>query len=170
MCCIKVEFKVKYGKNVIEIPIDKANPVFAKSDMTNLWQARVTIFNDISQSDGTRLFERFVIDKCQISGQIIDKANETIRNVVNAQTVITKDIEHYKSPIEYGSLSVDERNNFYTAQVGDFIVFGEVDDEVANAQEYAQLQIKYKNNGIKIVSVSANINGMAVDNVMMTNV
>lgn len=168
---MKVGFNIKYGKNVIEIPItDNTKPAFTKSNMTNLWKSKATIFNDISQADGTRLFERFVIDKCQVSGQLVDKANETIRNVVNAKTVITKDIEHYKSPIEYVSLSQEERENYYTAQVGDFIVFEEVDDVITNAQEFLKLQTKHKNNGIKIVSVSANINGMAVDNVMMTNV
>lgn len=134
--------------------------------MTDLFTSKVTIYNDIS-IDKTRIFDKFTIDKCQITGQFIEKNNSTIRNVVNADTVITKDVAHYKSPIEYVKLDESERSKCYTAQIGDFIVFGEVSDIVSNPNEFAQLQSKYKNNGIKITSVSANINGMSVDNIMM---
>ena len=134
--------------------------------MTDLFTSKVTIYNDIS-IDKTRRFERLIIDKCQITGQFVEKTNSTIRKVVNADTVITKDIAHYKSPIEYVKLAESERDKYYTAQVGDFVVLGEVDDTVSDANEFVQLQTKYKHSGIKITSVSANIHGMAVDNVMM---
>lgn len=134
--------------------------------MTDFFTSKVTIYNDIS-IDKIRRFERFVIDKCQITGQLVENNSSTIRKVVNADTVITKDIKHYKSPVEYLKLAETERGKYYTAQAGDFVVFGEVDDIVSNVSEFAQLQTKYKDCGIKITSVSANINGMAVDNVMM---
>lgn len=134
--------------------------------MTDLFTAKVTIYNDISV-DKVRRFERFVIDKCQITGQLVENNNSTIRKVVNVDTVITKDIKHYKSPVEYVKLAETERGKHYTAQTGDFVVLGEVDDVVSNANEFAQLQTKYKDNGIKITSVSANVHGMAVDNITM---
>ncbi len=134
--------------------------------MTDFFTAKVTIYNDIS-IDKVRRFGRFVIDKCQITGQLVENNNSTIRKVVNVDTVITKDIKHYKSPVEYAKLAETERSKYYTVQTGDFVVLGEVDDTVSDANEFVQLQSRYKDSGIKITSVSANINGMAVDNIMM---
>lgn len=139
--------------------------------MTGLWKQKVTIYNDIPKNAvEDRHFDRFVIDLCNIQGGIVSKADGTIENIVNAVTVITKDIEHFKQPMEYAKLPVDIRENFYTVQVGDFIVLSEVDDIVTTSREFAELQEKYKDNGIVVRSVSANIHGMSVDNVTITNV
>lgn len=148
--------------------------------MTDLCKHKVTIYNDIRAKSVNpekpeyavegRHFDRFVIDKCNIQGGIVSKADGTIENIVNAVTVISKDIERYKSPLEYAKLPVDIRENFYTAQVGDFIVLSEVEDIVTTSREFSDLQEKYKDNGIVVRSVSANIHGMSVDNVTITNV
>lgn len=139
--------------------------------MTDLWKNKVTIFNDIPKNAvEDRHFDRFVIDKCNIQGGIVSKADGTIENIVNAVSVITKDVEHYKQPMEYTKLPVDIRKDFYTVQVGDFLVLSEVDDIVTTSREFAELQNKYSNNGIVVRSVSPNIHGMAVDNVTITNV
>lgn len=139
--------------------------------MTDFWKQRVTIYNDIpADAVNQRRFDRFVIDLCNIQGGIVSKADGTIENIVNAVTVISKDVDRYKAPLEYAKLPVDIRENFYTAQVGDFIVLSEVDDIVTTSREFAELQEKYKDNGIVVRSVSANIHGMSVDNVTMTNV
>ena len=68
--------------------------------MTDLWNGKVTIYNDIP-SDGVnaRRFDRFVIDLCNIQKGILQNADGTIEKVVNAQTITTKDIEHYKTPL-----------------------------------------------------------------------
>lgn len=139
--------------------------------MTDLWKQKVTIYNDIPKTAvEERHFDRFVIDKCNIQGGIVSKADGTIENIVNAVTVISKDIERHKSPLEYAKLPVDIREEYYTVQVGDFIVLSEVDDIVTTSREFAELQEKYKDNGIVVRSVSANIHGMSVDNVTMANV
>lgn len=139
--------------------------------MTDLWKQKVTIFNDIPKNAvEERHFDRFVIDKCNIQGGIVSKADGTIENIVNAVSVITRDVEHYKQPMEYAKLPVDIRKDFYTVQVGDFLVLSEVDDIVTTSREFAELQNKYSNNGIVVRSVSPNIHGMAVDNVTITNV
>jgi hypothetical protein len=65
---------------------------------------------------------------------------------------------------------VDLREQYFTVQIGDFIVLDEVDDIVTTSREFANLQTKYKDNGIIVRSISANISGMAVDNVTVTNV
>ena len=139
--------------------------------MTDLWKQKVTIYNDIPKNAvEERHFDRFAIDFCNIQGGIVSKADGTIENIVNAVTVISKDIDRYKTPLEYAKLPVDIREDFYTVQVGDFIVLSEVDDIVTTSQELSNLQKKYKDNGIVVRSVSANIHGMSVDNVTITNV
>ena len=139
--------------------------------MTNLWERKVTIYNDI-QADAVnpRHFDRFVIGECNIQGGIVSRADGTVENIVNAVTVITRDVEHYKRPLDYAILPVDVKANFYTVQVGDFIVLDEVDDVVTTSREYAELQTKYANNGIVVRSVSANIHGTNVDNIAVANV
>ena len=138
--------------------------------MTDLYTQKVTIYNDIPKNAvEERHFDKFVIDKCNIQGGLVNEANGTITNIVNAKSVITKDVNRYKTPLEYAELPVDLRVDHYTAQIGDFVVFAEVDDVVTTASEFSQLQSKYKNNGMKITSVSANIFGLSVDNVTMAN-
>ena len=138
--------------------------------MTDLYTQKVTIYNDIPKNAvEERRFDKFVIDKCNIQGGLVNEANGTITNIVNAKSVITRDVNRYKTPLEYAEIPVDLRVDYYTAQIGDFVVFAEVDDIVTTASEFSQLQSKYKNNGMKITSVSANIFGLSVDNVTMTN-
>ena len=169
---MKVGFKVKYGYNEIEIPItENTRPSFQMDSMTDLWKHKVTIYNDIPKTAvEDRHFHRFVIDLCNIQGGIVSKADGTIENIVNAVTVISKDVDRYKTPLEYAKLPVDIREEYYTVQVGDFIVLAEVDDIVTTSREFAELQEKYKDNGIVVRSVSANIHGMSVDNVTIANV
>lgn len=169
---MKVKFNVKYGENEIDIPItENTRPSFKMDGMTDLWKHKVTIYNDIPKTAvEERHFDRFVIDLCNIQGGIVSKADGTIENIVNAATVISKDVDRYKTPIEYAKLPVDIREEYYTVQVGDFIVLSEVDDVVTTSREFGELQEKYKDNGIVVRSVSTNIHGMSVDNVTITNV
>lgn len=139
--------------------------------MTNLWNHKVTIYNDIpANAVEDRHFDKFVVEMCNIQGGIVSKADGTVENIVNAVTVISKDVDRYKLPLEYAKLPVDIREGFYTVQVGDFVVLAEVDDIVTTSREYGDLQKKYADNGIVVRSVSANIHGMSVDNVTITNV
>jgi hypothetical protein len=170
---MKVKFKVKYGENEINIPIPEQSqrPTFDKGGLADLWKHKVTIYNDIPKTAvEDRHFDRFVIDKCNIQGGIVSKADGTVENIVNAVTVISRDVERYKSPLDYRNVPVDLRENFYTVQIGDFIVLSEVDDIATTSREFAELQEKYKDNGIVVRSVSANIHGMSVDNVTIANV
>lgn len=96
--------------------------------------------------------------------------NGTIVNIVNATVLITKDTERYKEPMYYMEISKGLRQKYYTAQIGDFIVFDEVEDEVTTSAEFQDLQNKYKNNGMIVRTVSPTIYGMSVDNVQFSNV
>lgn len=139
--------------------------------MTDLFTKKVTIYNDIPKTAvEERHFDRFVIDLCNIQGGVVSKTDGTIENIVNAQTIITRDVKRYKSPLEYVTIPVDLREDFFTVQIGDFIVFDEVEDIVTTSREFSELQSKYADNGMVVRSVSANINGMSVDNVSMSNV
>ena len=164
---MKIGFKVKYGTNIIEIP---DSPSSRKVSKSNLWKTKVTIYNDITDSaTEDRHFDRYVIDKCNVQGGFVTKTDGTIENIVNVKTVITRDVEHYKSPAEYKLLPTDMRQGFFTAQPGDFIVMGEVDDVITTPLEFKLLQEKYKDFGINVTTADASINGLNVDNITMTN-
>ena len=169
MQTLKVGFNVKVGFNEIEIPVvEKVVSSSRKNNGTNLFNDKVTIYNDIA-SDGVnpRRFDRFVIDFCNIQKGVLQNANGTIEKVVNAQTIITKDIEHYKTPLEYALLPADMKDKYFTANVNDFVVLAEVDDVVTTSREFQDLQSKYKNNGFSVTAVNEYIHGMAVDNVQI---
>lgn len=164
---MKVEFNVKYGKNVIDIPItEKSRPKYQPFQRVEKFDKKVTIYNDIA-SDGVnaRRFDRYVIDRCLVYNQAVEGSDGTIQKIVNSQNVITKDVEHYKSADEYKQLAADEKDNFYTVQIDDFVVYGEVDDTVTTSKEFQNLQQKYKDNGFSVTSFNASIHGMTVDNV-----
>ena len=136
--------------------------------MTNFFKQKVTIYNDIP-SDGVnaRRFDRFVVDLCTIQKGVVQNADGTIEKVVNAQTITTKDIEHYKTPLEYALLPADEKGKYFTANVNDFVVLAEVDDVVTTSREFQDLRNKYKNNGFSVTAVNEYLFGTAVDNVQI---
>ena len=153
----------------IDIPItEKTVQKFQKNGMTDLFSSKVTIYNDIA-SDGVnpRRFDRFVINLCNIQKGVLQNADGTIEKVVNAQTITTKDIEHYKTPLEYALLPADMKDNYFTANVNDFVVLAEVDDVVTTSKEFQDLQSKYKNKGFSVTAVNEFINGMSVDNIQI---
>lgn len=136
--------------------------------MVDKFVDRVTIYNDIpATGENTRIFNRFVIDKCLIYNRLTESAQDTVQTVVNVQNVITKDTEHYKMPLEYMSLDDAEKANFYTVQVDDFIVFGEVADVVTTGKEFQKLVDKYAGQGMLVTAVNANLSGMIVNNVQI---
>lgn len=182
---MKVQFDVKYGENVIAIPLGNGTYKFTvkygtnilvlpdvvkKQDngMTNLWNAKVTIYNDIEGNavEGRR-FERFVIPECNVQSGYVTNADGTIEKIVNAKTITTKAVDSYKTPREYKLIPIDQRDNFFTASINDFVVLGEVDDIVTTAREFQQLQNKYKDYGFSVTAVNEYIHGMSVDNVQI---
>lgn len=139
--------------------------------MNDLYKHKVTIYNDIpADAVNDRRFDRCVIEKCNIQGGIVSRADGTIENIVNATTVITRDVDRYKTPSSYKNIPLDLADNVYTVQIGDFVVLAEVDDVVTTSREFAQLQQKYASNGFVVRTVSAYINGMDIDNMQFANV
>lgn len=168
---MKVEFNVKYGKNVIEIPIEEgATPKHRPYGKTNKFIKKVTIYNDIDKTAvEERHWDRFVIEKCLIYNGFSEGTDGTVQTISNSQNVITRDVSRYKPPSEYILLPVDEREKYFTVQIDDFVVFGEVEDEVTSAAEWRDLQDKYSKNGMSITTVNPYVFGTAVDNITMTN-
>lgn len=168
---MKITFDVKYGHNEIEIPItDETKPKFRPYGMADKFTKKITIYNDIP-ADGVNLrrFDRNVVAKCLIYNQLTESADGTIQKIIDAQNVVTRDVERYKPPLEYRRLAEDERTDFYTVQVDDLVVYGEVDDVVTTANELQALQKKYKGNCFLVTSVNASIFGMSVDNIQITH-
>lgn len=164
---MKVEFDVRYGKNVVEIPVtSETKPKYRPLGMSDKYTDKVTIYNDIP-SDGVnpRSFDRFVINKCLIYNRLSESADGTIGKVVNTQNVITKDVEHYKPPAEYAKLPNDIREAFYTVQVDDFVVLDEVDDVVTTSREFQEIQQKYKSNGFSVTMVNPYLKGSSTNNI-----
>ena len=138
--------------------------------MTDLFADTVTIFNDIPATDSTpRIFTKHLIKKCSISRASVEVMDGTIRRIQNRITVITKDVEYYQDPEIYAKSSQNSRTEHFTVKTGDYIVLDICNDTVTNAQEFAELQVKYKDNGFKVVTVNPSIKGMSVDNILMTN-
>ncbi len=138
--------------------------------MTDFFTKRVTIYND-NRADGSliRSFDRHIIEKCMVLNGKAEIMDGTVRRVESSVTVITRDIQHYVPPEKYRKLSLEDRKALFTVKTGDFIVFGEIADAVENAQDFAELQRTYRDNGMKVVSVNTFINGMAVDNITISN-
>lgn len=165
---MKVGFNVKYGYNEIEIPItNETKPKYRPYGKNDKFTDKATIYNDIA-GDGVnpRRFDRFVIDKCLVYEQMAESADGTIQKIVNAQNVITKDTEHYKSPLEYARLPSDLKEQYYTVQVDDVVIYGEVDDVVTSRRELDDLiNKKYKNNGFIVTAVNAYLKGTNTNNI-----
>jgi len=137
--------------------------------MTDLFRTRVTAFMDIPETETEkRHFERRVIERCQVTDTEALSATGTVVSKKRHKAVITKDVSRYVPPEEYYSMTSDERKELYTVSTRDFIVLCEVNDEVTNAASFAELQSKYKENGIKAVNVSRYINGLSTDNIQIS--
>jgi hypothetical protein len=138
--------------------------------MTDFFNKDITVYISVPENQiKQRTFERRVVERCSIQGQSVEKANGTMRVVVNAQTVITKNISNYVDPETFYNTPSDLRKDKFTINVGDFIVFEICDDVVENSQQFVELQQKYRNNGMKVTTENASIYGMKTDNLTVTN-
>lgn len=134
--------------------------------ISDKFTSKVTIYNDIPEdSVNPRRFDRHVIERCLVYDTLAESADGTIQRIINAQNVISKDVEHYKTPIEYAQLPMDEKESYYTVQVDDFVVLAEVEDVVTTGREFQELQQKYKNNGFSVTAVSAYTKGTISNNI-----
>ena len=139
--------------------------------MTDLYTKKITIYSDIAKTIvEPRHWDRRVIDRCMVYSGTAESNRENIIQVVsNATTVIIRDVNRYRTPAEYAHIPVDQREQWYTVQPDDFIVFDEVFDVVTNASEWAELQKKYKSNGMSVTTVNPFVFGLTTDNISISN-
>lgn len=134
--------------------------------MSNLFSETFTIINQIPQSQAvpTKVrWKKHFITKCDRRDGIFDKSTGTMAYKANAWTVWCKDWENYRPPIwtadGYYTLGDDEKDDYFTANVGDLVVFAEIPDvEPTNLQEFQALVTKYKDNGGVISQAQSYIN------------
>lgn len=136
--------------------------------MSDLFSETFTIINQvpISQTnpDKTKTkYKKHFIHNCGKRNGIFDKSNGTMAYRANAWTVWCKDWKLYKPPIwtddGYYTLGDDEKDDFFTANVGDLVVFAEIPDvEPTTVQEFQTLVTKYKDNGGTITQAQSYIN------------
>ena len=136
--------------------------------MTEKFTDKVTIYNDIASAGvNPRRFDRFVIDKCLIYTKFVEgDSGSTIGKIIDSQNVVSRDVEHYKSPIEYKRLPADEKEKYYTVQINDFVVLSEVDDIVTTSREFQDLQEKYSDGlGFSVTAVTPYLKGTNTNNI-----
>ena len=147
--------------------------------MTDFFTDKVTIYISIpAKDDKPRRFERRLIDKCLIQRGFVNQMDGNIQKVSNALTVITKDITRYIPTVD-GLAETDPNDKTinhvldfytYTVGIGDFIVLDVVDDVVKDAKDFAALQQKYQDNGLKVNTINPYLKGMTVDNITISNI
>lgn len=134
--------------------------------MSNLFSETFTIINQIPQSPTVPtkvLWKKHFITNCDRRDGIFDRSTGTMAYKANAWTVWCKDWEKYKPPIwtadGYYTLGDDEKDDYFTANVGDLIVFAEIPDIVpTTVAEFQALVNKYRENGGQITQAQSYIN------------
>ena len=160
----KISFDVKYGRNTIEIPFT-AGKSYGKSspELSNLNNQVFTIINQIptSQTVSTKVaWEKYRLDKCGKSDGLRDESSKTMAYKANTWTAYIGNWQEYKPPTwlddGYYALSDDEKAEYYTANVGDLLIFADIPDETPTTlQEFNALRDKYKDIGGIITSQKA---------------
>lgn len=144
---------------------------------SNLFSETFTIINQIPQSQTvpTKVkWKKHFISMCDRRDGIFDRSSGTMAYKANAWTVWCKDWEKYRPPIwtaeGYYTLGDDEKDNYFTANVGDLVVFAEIPDVVpTTVQEFQELVTKYRENGGTITQAQSYINYRADNTPWATN-
>lgn len=125
------------------------------SNLSNFNTEVFTIINQIPISGevNTKVgWKKHILRRCAKKDGLYDKSSGTMFFKANTWTAYLYDWQDYKAPgwIDdgYYALSEDEKEAFYTVNVGDLLVFGEIPDaEPTNIQEFNALVKKYRDNG-----------------------
>lgn len=145
--------------------------------LSNLNDKTFTIINQIPTSETVSAKIKWVKKILRFCGKqngLYGKTNETMLNKSNAWTAYIGDWERFKEPNwsddGYYSINDIENSEYYTANVGDLLIFGEITDAAPNSmQEFQRLVQKYKDGGGLITSVETYINYKADGTAWKTN-
>lgn len=164
---MKIKFDVKYGRNTIELPINTGEKIYSDNSngLSNLNNQHFTIINQIptSQSVMTKMaWKKRLLTKCNKKDGIYDKSSQGVVYKANTWTAYIFDWLEYKPPLwvdgGYYALADDAKVEFFTAAVGDLLIFAEIDDPVPTSiAEFDALRNKYKDCGGIITGAEAYI-------------
>ena len=163
----KISFNVKYGKNTIEIPLTIGKSYSESSpELSNLNNQVFTIINQIPTNATTATktaWKKYRLTNCGKSDGLHDESSKTMAYTANTWTAYISDWQQYKSPTwinsGYYALSDTDKAEYYTANVGDLIIFADVADTTPTTlQEFNALRDKYKDMGGIITGQEVYIN------------
>lgn len=134
--------------------------------LSNLSHETFTIINQIPQAPNiaTKIkWKKYTLKGCDKKDGLYDKSSGTMVYKTNSFTAYIYDWLHYKKPnwLEdgYYAMADIDKGNFYTANVGDLIIFADIPDEVPETiSEFTALTQKYKDIGGIISGVNVFIN------------
>lgn len=133
--------------------------------MSNLADKVFTIINQIPESSGTAAKAAWKIHRlthCGKDSGIYDASSGTMNYRGNTWTAYIYGWEKYKRPDwldgGYYALSDDEQDTYFTANVGDLLIFADIPDAAPTTiQEFNALVNKYKDLGGTITKADAYI-------------
>lgn len=134
--------------------------------LSNLKDKTFTIFNRIPMSASNAQiigYKKYTLYGCDVQNVFFDKSTGTMMYKANTWTAWLSDWKAFKEASwlngGYYALPNDDKNNYYTANNGDLLIFGAVEDLApTNTQEFQALVTKYKDLGGLISSANAYIN------------
>ena len=165
---MKVGFNVKYGYNEINIPVNEGKTYAdnAPAGLSNLNGKVFTIINQIptSATVSTKIaWKKYQLTNCGKRDGLYDKSSGTMAYKANTWTAYIGNWQEYKPPAwldgGYYALSDTDKAEYYTANVGDLIIFADVADTTPTTlQEFNALRDKYKDIGGVITGQEVYIN------------
>jgi len=166
---LKTEFTAKYGENVVYLPTSGGNGSWyydGARGLSNLYRFTFTIINQIPQSASiaTKVaWKKHYLTLCRKDDGIYDRDTQQMQYSQGEWTAYCKEWQTYKKPTwtdgGYYTLADDEKDGYYTANVGDLLIFDKIDDVApTTTAEFQALATKYKNNGGLITAAQGYIN------------
>ena len=133
--------------------------------LSDLKNETFTLINQIPQSPEVATKSKWIkhtLQRCGKAGGILDKSNGTMVYKANTFTAYIFDWDRYKEPnwLEdgYYAMSDTEKSGFYTANIGDLIIFADIDDIApTTTAEFTALTQKYRDMGGLISGVNVHI-------------
>jgi hypothetical protein len=134
--------------------------------LSNLNSQVFTIINQIPQSQTAAAkasWTKYRLSDCGKRDGLYDKSSGTMAYKANTWTAYIKNWQQYKAPSwldgGYYVLPEEEKAQYYTANVGDLLIFADIPDDVPTTlQEFNALRDKYKDMGGIITGTEAYIN------------
>ena len=165
---MKLGFTVKYGFNEIDLPVQEGKKLYPLSGdgLSNLNHETFTIINQIpkSPSVATKVaWKKYKLIGCDKREGLFDKSSGTMMYKANSFTVFVNDWQNFKPPHwlndGFYAMSDIDKEGFYTANVGDLIIFADIPDiSPTTTAEFTALTQKYKDMGGIISGVNVYIN------------